>query len=361
MKLLSIFIACLLLLSVIIIYTSCQKEFSYEDPLTGTGGGTAVYTLEANSGDCTDLIINGTYISGNALEPSNNIQLKVNVTLIGTFSITTSIVNGVQFSASGSFTAIGLQTILLIGVGTPVTKGTFGYSITVSPGCNFSVAVNDPFSLADFIFEDSADRCTDFKVNGAYVQGLTLSDDNTVEVTVNVISIGSYSISTNVNNGTSFSQSGNFTMTGIQKVILKSSGTPINAGVFAFSINSGCTFKITVIEDAPATYSLLTNPDSSCNGYSVSGTYNAGIPLLKTNNVQIKVRVTSLGSYSITTNTVNGITFSASGFFIGTGNNFVVLIGNGIPVEKGTFTFTAQITGATPIDGEGCSAVIEVM
>ena len=124
MKSFSLFIAYLLLLAFTIIYTSCEKEYSYEGgPTTGMAGGTAVYTLEGDGGNCTGPIINGTYTTGTALQPSNNIQLRVNVTTIGTYTLSTILVNGIQFSTSGNFTVTGLQTITLTGSGTPLTAG----------------------------------------------------------------------------------------------------------------------------------------------------------------------------------------------------------------------------------------------
>ena len=121
MKPFALFIAFLLFLACAILYTSCYKEYSYEGgPMSGIAGGTAVYTLEGEGGNCTRPLINGTYTTGTALQPSTNIQLRVNVTTIGTYTLTTLLVNGIQFSTSGNFTVTGSQTITLTGSGTPL-------------------------------------------------------------------------------------------------------------------------------------------------------------------------------------------------------------------------------------------------
>jgi hypothetical protein len=365
MKSFSLFLAFLLLLIFTIFYTSCQKEYSYEGgPTTGTGG-TAVYTLEGNGGNCTGPIINGTYTTGTALLPSNNIQLRVNVTTIGSYTLTTPEVNGIQFSTSGNFTATGAQTITLSGSGNPLAAGTFFFTPSVGPGCTFSVTVTiAPPQVARFTLEGEPGICSNFKVNGIYISGYALNNDNTVEVTVNVTAIGSYSINTDTLNDISFSQSGNFTATGIQKVILRGVGTPATSNIFTFTANtgtSGCTFSLTVIlPGIPATYVLQSSSTRSCTGFSSTGMYNSGTPLTSTNTITVSVFVTDPGSFSISTGTVNGMIFSNQGTFAKVGAQDVLLTGSGTPGSAGTFTFTPQIIGPHPLGGETCTADIEV-
>ena len=182
---------------------------------------------------------------------------------------------------------------------------------------------------------------------------------------VNVTAPGSYSINTDTLDDISFSQSGNFTMTGIQKVILKGSGTPSTPNIFTFTPGtgtSGCTFTLTVLTPGPpGTYVLESNQDHTCTGYSVSGIYFSGTPLTNTNTMAVKVTVTVLGNFTISTNTVNGMIFSYTGEFITLGSQIVVLTGSGTPVTAGTFTFTPQIIGPHPIGGETCTADVPVM
>lgn len=63
----------------------------------------------------------------------------------------------------------------------------------------------------------------------------------TQTIEVNVIQTGPYEIKTK-SNGITFSASGNFTQTGIQNVILKSSGIPENFGEYTFLLES-CSFN----------------------------------------------------------------------------------------------------------------------
>ncbi len=59
--------------------------------------------------------------------PKQNIQ--VNVTSVGQYSITTNTVNGIYFSANGTFRSTGLQTIELRSSGTPINYGEFTYAL----------------------------------------------------------------------------------------------------------------------------------------------------------------------------------------------------------------------------------------
>jgi hypothetical protein len=60
----------------------------------------------------------------------------------------------------------------------------------------------------------------------------------------------------------------------------------------------------------------------------------------------VRLNVSVLGSYSISTNAVAGIIFSKSGTFSYTGVQDVVLIASGIPTSSGTLTFTVNMTGS---------------
>ena len=63
----------------------------------------------------------------------------MNVTLIGTWSVTTApAVNGIIFSGTGTFATTGAQTIILTGSGTPTAAGTNTFTVTGGTGtCTF--------------------------------------------------------------------------------------------------------------------------------------------------------------------------------------------------------------------------------
>lgn len=77
-----------------------------------------------------------------------------------------------------------------------------------------------------------------------------------------------------------------------------------------------------------------------CTPLAPNGTYTQGIALTSTNTVTVTVTVTTPGTYTISTNTVNGVSFSKTGTFTNTGVQTVILNGSGTPVASGNQTFT---------------------
>ena len=100
--------------------TSCTVTIPVQ---TGTG--------RVNSVTCGGAL-NGTYTSGTAMTGTNSKIISLDVSVIGTFNVSTNTVNGVKFTGSYTAAALGVQNMTLTGVGTPLTSGTFTYAVTVS-------------------------------------------------------------------------------------------------------------------------------------------------------------------------------------------------------------------------------------
>lgn len=111
---------------------------SFTVSVTAAAGGSSAFTIT-----CTGATPSGTYVVGTALTASNAITLDVNVTTVGTWSVTTApAVNGITFSGTGTFTTTGNQTITLTGSGTPIAAGTFTYTVTgATATCTFQCTV----------------------------------------------------------------------------------------------------------------------------------------------------------------------------------------------------------------------------
>lgn len=96
--------------------------------------------------------------------------------------------------------------------------------------------------------------CSSAVINGAYLAGVALTSANTVMISVDVTTIGAYTIYTNTVNGYSFSRSGNFTFTGKQNVTLLGSGTPVATDIYTFTVTFGtstCNFSMVVVSGTP--------------------------------------------------------------------------------------------------------------
>jgi hypothetical protein len=130
-------------------FSACEKENSFENggvpgaPVgggPGTSGGTAAYDYEGGAASCTGAVVSGTFTTGIALGSSNTVVLSVDVDSTGTYTISTNTLNGISFSASGTFDTTGVQTITFTGSGTPTNAGNFNFT-PGSDGCTFSVTV----------------------------------------------------------------------------------------------------------------------------------------------------------------------------------------------------------------------------
>lgn len=99
-------------------------------------------------------------------------------------------------------------------------------------------------------------------------------------------------------------------------------------------------------DDAPAPNSLGGSP-GACTLATVAGNYNIGTALTASNTVTAQVTIGTPGSYTISTNTVNGMTFSGTGNFTTTGTQNVVLTGTGTPAGSGSQNFTVTYNGSS--------------
>lgn len=189
--------------------------------------------------------------------------------------------------------------------------------------------------------------CSALQVKGTYVQGRELTASNYLSIPVTVTKAGEYTFLATTTNGYSFFASGTFLNTGSYTIKATGQGTPVvvqtdNLAINANSIDVTCTPARTVtVLSAAATYTM------SCGSSTVNGVYKVGTALTASNTITLPVNVTSLGSYTITTNTVDGISFSASGTFTTTGNQNITLNGTGTPssTTAKTLTITSDSQG----------------
>ena len=129
-------------------------KFTSSIKLRNPGGGNAASgTLGVSSGSCTPVTISGSFTQGVLLDPSNTVQVQVTVTTPGRFTISTNTVNGLTFSKSGSFPAVGIQSVILTGTGNPINSGTQNFTVSFGTSlCNLSINFNPgtPPTITDY-------------------------------------------------------------------------------------------------------------------------------------------------------------------------------------------------------------------
>jgi len=299
-----------------------------------TSGGTAIIA----SRNC-NTISAGTLNFGTPASGATQ-TITVNVTQTGTYSISTGAVNGVTFSASGNFTATGSQTVVLVATGTPLATGSYTYTLNITPNCSFGrTVVNNASTNGSAIMASVTCNTASAGIltSGVPVSGVTQT------ITVNVTQTGTYSISTNTVNGVTFSASGNFAATGNQAVVLTATGIPTATGTTTYILNTtpNCNFIRPVANNATTNGSAVITA-LNCNA-APAGALTSGIPASGVTQT-VGVTVTQVGTYNISTNTVNGVTFAGSGNFTTLGGQVIVLTATGIPTATGVTTYVFNTT-----------------
>lgn len=230
------------------------------------------------------------------------------------------------------------------------------YLSIVLAGLLFFIACSKEYSIesgyagmvASGTLLDTARNCKNIVTKGSYITDSTLTDSNYVTVQVNFTAGGTYKIFSDTQNGFSFQDSG-VSAPGLHSIKLKGTGRPVLAKPTTFSVafdTSFCTFTVNVIGNTPATYTLVGS-SGACSNYTVNGTYRTNNALTTSNTVTLQVAVTSPGSYSVQTSTINGITFSGTGNLSGTGLQVITLQGSGTPTAVGTTTFPVTAGGSS--------------
>lgn len=112
--------------------------------VSGNSNGLASYNFPGAPGNCLNAIASGDYIKNTDVDTSNYVIINVNVTVPGTYAITTNALNGYFFSAAGAFTNTGAHSVKLFASGIPGVAGTDQFTIQDSgSSCKFPVTVHD--------------------------------------------------------------------------------------------------------------------------------------------------------------------------------------------------------------------------
>ena len=208
---------------------------------------------------------------------------------------------------------------------------------------------------AEYSIEGAPSTCSPVSIFGSYVTGIALDSTNYAIITADVTLPGKYFISTNTADGIAFSASGTFADTGKHVVYLTTNGIPLEDGNYSIIVSGGssCNFNLAVKKKAPASYVLSGYP-VDCSNPDVQGDFTQYKQLTGKNKVVVNVNVISPGTYTIKTNTADGINFSDSGYFSTTGNQTVTLSGSGTPDDGGLFYFDVNA------DSSQCSFPVPV-
>ncbi len=334
------------------ILSSCQKDFSFE-----AGNARGALGKDA-AGDCLPILVNGNYFKDTTLNATNYVDIQVDFTKIGVYTIKTDTVNGYSFSATASTALLGPNTVRLIGSGKPVRDGFDVFTVKFDGGtCTFDVVVNlgaggGGGTSAIFTFPNTGAACTGATQTTNFFATLpTNLSTHFITLLVDVSQAGTYSLSTTVLNGLTFTATGSFAATGNgQPLILRANGTPTASGLNTYNFStttptaSSCAFDLTV-QAAPSLAVFTFN----CGTASTTGTYQVGTAMATNNTIILPITVTTPGAYTIST-VVNGITFSGSNVLTASSPSITLFatVGN-LPTASGLFPATVTFGTATCI------------
>ena len=229
----------------IILTLSCQKELNFDN---NTIASTCSLNKNA-AGNCLPATVNGIYKVGTVLTNTNSVDVQLEVNQAGNYEVKSDTVNRFSYRFSGNVSA-GISLIRLFASGNPLAAGSHVFTIRCDTNqCSFTVTTTTPTAPpAVYTIGGAPGTCTGVVLSGTYTVGVPLTAANTAQINVNVTIAGTYSISTTIVNGISFSASGTFATTGPQNVILVGAGTPTASGTFNFPVTGNantCTFQCT--------------------------------------------------------------------------------------------------------------------
>ena len=121
------------------------------------------------------------------------------------------------------------------------------------------------------------------------------------------------------------------------------SGTAKDSSGNVVQLTNG-TFKSSFATGSvnPSSSGVLGDSGGNCKPIIINGDYAQGIPTDNSNTIQAQVTVAVAGAYTISTNTVNGLSFSGSGNFATIGQQNILLNASGTPATSGDYEFTLK-------------------
>lgn len=148
------------------------KAIATKTGFTNSPIGSASYTDICDDSTVATLSIvsvtpRGTYSRGNALTADNYLEVVVNVTCSGTYTLSAATVNGFSFSGSGSLATTGSATINIPGTGTPTAASASNFTLT-------DTFVSQAFSITPTTLTAIIASINSITITGTYFKNKTI-------------------------------------------------------------------------------------------------------------------------------------------------------------------------------------------
>lgn len=148
-------------------------DFSCFQFYNGVSWSKCLGEVQSNRLDCASVSTTGTTIVGVPISVGNTIKINVLVNVIDNYTFTTNTSNGYSFSASGIYPTIGINTITLVGTGTPIVTQTDNFTIT-------NVQTGLTCAISNTVINQLTRNCLDYKNGGYNIDGIYLIDPDGV-------------------------------------------------------------------------------------------------------------------------------------------------------------------------------------
>lgn len=191
----------------------------------------------------------------------------------------------------------------------------FGFAMMVLFSCQKELSQETNNNTASFSLHDTTLSCYPITVNGTYYDGVSAArDTNFIKIVVNVKSTGNYTITSSKQNGFYFTDSGFFSKTGVDTLILKAAGTPILIQSTSFTLTAdslgACSFFVDVQD------STGTGLGSTGGGITIGSDSSYIDPNLATTNTWHFTDTATKITYSGTFTSLEGAGFRNDTLFI---------------------------------------------
>ncbi|UVD79910.1 hypothetical protein NWE55_01055 [Myroides albus] len=312
----------------------------------------------------------------------NRIELSVNVLTAGFWRIqSTDSQNGISFSGAGQFTQDDVggepKKIYLYGQGTPEKTGTNTFKFQTNSASNKLPNTTVVVETLEASFELACSEMTNsFEYRGEYQEGITLTRGNSITIPVKVINPGPIDVEligsfTGSNSGESVKFNASSLFLGkkgeIQNITLSVADlTKIPSNTTAITFTSMKPESVALCQNMPTVPVKERSKVYTFNCSYISatgGSLRTNTPLTKgRDGIQVSVDVGYADTYSIKTNTINGVTFEKSGTFSDAdrerGRVDLVIDGSGTPLESGSFNFDITATDSKGAVVHSCTASV---
>lgn len=304
-----------------------------------TSGGTA----KVQEYNCSGA--NGQMFAGVQMDRTISQTITADVIEAGDY-VLNAVYKTIRFTASGTFTGTGLQTVVLNTNNVAPTDANLGtnkfYLSNINPYCEFERTVVHPSSYGTAIISSFNTTST---ITGSMTAGVPVSGVAQT-IIAQVATAGTYSLTTTTLRGITFSGSGSLTAGSNKSFTLTASGTPTEVVASAsniYTLNSSKSHSFGRDIFQPSSNGTAIISSMTAGAYS-GASMTAGVVITGTTRTQgITINVTTTGNVNISA-TNNGVTFLNTSTQSTPGSKTIQLTASGTPIASGTFTFTTNTT-----------------